>query len=197
MFRVYIDFKSPAAYLALKPTLEIASESGVTVQWTAFRTNQQAVPVARPDEDQGASHRRVRAEARQKMHLHYASVQSLPMRFPSSFSATDLALGVLDALHEYPSMVVDEFVRAAFNAYWVDHADLDQESVVGKLLAANEVAPGLVGEVRENLAQRLDAIASRAVDEGVVDAPAYQVDGQVFVGREHLPWVSQILNELH
>ena len=34
--RVYIDFKSPFAYLAVEPTRSLAAELGITVDWLPF-----------------------------------------------------------------------------------------------------------------------------------------------------------------
>ena len=179
MLQVFVDFKSPAAYLALKPTRALASDLGLTVIWRPIKTTQHAVPQIQPDEDQGTSHRRVRAQARQQVHLHYASIQSLPMRFPTRFCETDLALGVLDALSCETVEVVDAFVTAAFEAYWSDHADLDQGSVVAGVLSACEMKAGLTDEVQKTLPARLSSIAAVAHEAGVVDAPAYLVEGQV------------------
>ena len=96
--RVYIDFKSPAAYLAFKPTLALAERKDLTLDWQPIRTRQQPVPAEAADEDRGTTHRRVRAQARRDTHLFYAQVQGVPMRFPTgAFPETDLALACLGA----------------------------------------------------------------------------------------------------
>lgn len=194
MLEVYVDFKSPTSYLALKPTRELVSELDSPLIWRALKTTQHTVPDIQADEDQGTSHRRVRAQARQNSHLHYANVQSLPMRFPARFCETDLALCVLDALSELSIPAVDAYVTVAFKAYWEDHLDLDDTSVVAQMLDDCKIDATLIDKVRQDLPGRLDSIANSALEQGVVDAPAYLVGGQVFIGREHLPWVRQFLS---
>ena len=39
----------------------------------------------------------------------------------------------------------------------------------------------------------LEAMQLTSEELGVVDTPAYVIDGQVFIGREHLPWVRELL----
>lgn len=190
--RVYIDFKSPAAYLALKPTLALAQRTGTILDWQPIRTRQSAVPVA-PDpeqkdqEDKGTRHRRVRAQARRDTHLFYAKVQGIPMRFPAAeFPATDLALAALAAVTDS-----DAFVEAAFHAYWADAADLNTPATVEQLLSACGTETGGLASlpVADLLAQK----AEQAIADQVIDAPGYVIGEQVFIGREHLPWIEELL----
>ena len=42
--RLYIDFKSPGAYLAVTPSLKLAEEFGLTVDWRPINTRQEELP---------------------------------------------------------------------------------------------------------------------------------------------------------
>lgn len=193
--RVYVDFKSPAAYLALKPTMQFAQRLGLALQWQAFNSTQPTDNEAVAEdksaaEDKGAVHRRVRAKARRQTHLRYADVQGVNMSFRAKTGSTDLALMVLDRL-----AVADrqQFVVAAFEAYWCTSLDLNAPQQVASLLQKCGFAPELVAQVRLSGNASMEALNSAVQQaDGVVDVPAYIVRGEIFIGREHLPWIESI-----
>jgi 2-hydroxychromene-2-carboxylate isomerase len=184
MLTVYIDFKSPASYLALDPTLALAERVGIAVSWRPFRTHERDIPDQVEDESVARTHRRVRAEATRATHIKYAVLRGMDLRFPTVAHDTDLALGILSELSGDPI----DYIRAAFAAYWERHLDLNTESVVVDLIKTSGVSHG--GTLSTALAS-LDAAQAEAEEQGVVDAPAYVIDGQVFIGRQHLPWIEE------
>ena len=123
MLTVYLDFKSPAAYLAMKPTLALADRLGFDLDWMPFRTVERDVPKLGQEETVGESHRRVRAASQRALNEKYAQHQGIDLEYPDEAGGTDLALGVLAELRG------DRlgFIQAAFGAYWADHADLDDQ----------------------------------------------------------------------
>ena len=181
---VYIDFKSPAAYLALKPTLALAERLGEPINWYPTQTKQSAIPQIQNDEDRGTTHRRVRAIARQNMHLHYAKVLNVPMQFRETPGNTDLALTALETL----SGDKVRFIAAAFEAYWTTDVDLSDPETVSSLLIENQCDADL-----SDPDGTLDQIFERAQANGAIDAPAYVVREQLFIGREHLPWIEALI----
>ena len=74
---IYIDFKSPAAFLAFKPTMaflaareQVAPELKVPelkAQWHPFRVVTRQVPQQGTSESVAESHKRVRAESRRRI----------------------------------------------------------------------------------------------------------------------------------
>lgn len=130
MLTLYIDFKSAASYLALKPTLELARETGISIDWRPFSVRPFSVPVEQDAETVGERHRRVRAAAQRDVHLHYAAVQGRDMHFADTPAGSDAALEALAVMEGDPV----SFIRAAFTAYWTEQADLADEAVVEVLL---------------------------------------------------------------
>lgn len=185
MLTVYIDFKSPASYLALEPTLVLAGETGTAIQWLPFSTRPSSIPEKQIDETVGDSHRRVRALARRNTHLHYAKIQGLEMRFAANPAGCDMALGAMAAIEGDPL----PFIHAAFHAYWSDQADLNDEQTVTSLLHICDIANfnPVTGQAS------LDAIRDRAIETGIFETPFYKIDDQLFLGREHLPWIRNII----
>lgn len=188
MLKVYLDFKSPASYLALAPTRALVAQTGIAVSWHPFSTLEGDLPKAKSRETVGESHRRVRAEARRATHVKYAAHQGIDLRFPVPRGETSLALGAL-AMLEGDRM---PFIKAAFDAYWTNHADLDDLAVVNDLLRASGNARTITDPDATRAA--MQAAQTTAEDNGIVDAPAYLIDAQLFIGREHLPWIREIID---
>lgn len=185
MLTVYIDFKSPAAYLAIKPTLDLASRLSLALTWRPFQAVERDVPKLGKEETVGESHRRVRAASQRALAIKYAGHQGIDLKFPPHPGVTDLALAVLAELEGDPL----PFVEAAFAAYWIEHADLNDPAIVQEIIAAS----GVVYTADLNTAlESLDLALQQAEDAGIVGAPAYVIAEQIFVGREHLPWIEEI-----
>lgn len=187
LLTIYIDFKSPASYLSFKPALALLDRHKISVKWLPFRTRQETIPELQTSETRGDTHRRVRAIARRDTHLLYADAQQTAMAFPSTPGETDMALAALLTIEESR----EEFIQAAFEAYWKDNANLNNAEVVSQLLDktnANIAAGDNVFDI-----QQLDECQLTAEAAGVVEAPAFIIDGQIFIGREHLPWIEKII----
>lgn len=189
MITIYTDFKSPAAYLALKPTRTLLVEFGIDCKWLPYTYNakQEVVPSQKPNENKTETHFRVRAKLRRDTHLRYAGVQGVPMKFRDVPGKTEMSLAALLAIDSDAL----PFVEAAFAAYWVDQADLNDTETVLELLRAND--HNVSAEDLSDAIEKLPAHQLAAEEAGIVDAPAYVIDDQIFVGREHLPWIRSIL----
>lgn len=195
VLRVYIDFKSPEAYLAIRPTLALSRRRGWRVDWLPCDAPQEPTPVinlkATDPEDVGERHRRVRAAARRDAHLHYAALQGAPMRFPSAPGETALALAALMFAREtFATGDPTGFVEAAFEAYWAEGANLNDVDVIVKLLAkSGGEASGF--DAAHYLRRLNDELASAGA-LGVLDAPTYLVGTEMFIGRQHLPLIERL-----
>ena len=183
---IFVDFKSPGSYLALAPALELAERLSLDIEWRPLQTRQESVPEAAAEETRGETHRRVRAEARRRVHKKYAAIRDLPMKFPHHPGNSDLALAALLLLdHPLP------FIQGAFNAYWAKGADLNDAAVVDGLLQAS--GHHLDSTALQAALARVEEGTRAAQERGIPDAPAFVVDEQVFVGREHLDVIEALV----
>lgn len=186
--RIYIDFKSAPAYLALGPTIAMLDRLKLDAEWLPFDTRQAAIPPQRNNETRGETHVRVRAIQRQRVNLHYAAVQGIPMNYPDVPVGTRCALTMLLQLDDPLP-----FVKAAFAAYWQDHRDLDNPEVVASLLVdSGHALPGL--DPLEMERQR-EVFQAESEDLGIFDTPMFLLDGDPFLGREQLPLLESLLLE--
>ena len=185
--QLYIDFKSPGSYLALKPTLALLDKTKASAQWLPFNTKQRPIPLKKEDETRSETHSRVRENARLDTHLLYAGLQATQMHFPDSPGNADLALAALVYTGNDPVA----FIKAAYEAYWVTNLDLADREVISSLLKDNGYDDkAFDAEHYLKLQQESQAAAEAS---GIVDAPAYLIGDNIFIGREHLPWIAELL----
>ena len=183
---IYIDFKNPASYMALQPTCALLERLRVEARWLPFSTSEETIPEREARETRGEQHRRVRARARRDAHLLYAGVQGVTMRFRDQPGSSDCCLAALALLQDQPL----PFVFAAFEAYWTSYANLNDEGTV------RELWEHTVSDRELDLAAgraQLKRIRDNAIERKVFHTPSYLVGDQLFLGREHLPWVEALL----
>ena len=185
MLTVTIDFKSPASYLALGPTLALARETGVQIEWLPFSVRPFLIPEEKAEETVGERHRRVRAISQRDSWLHYAAVQGREMHFSEKPAGSEAALAALVAIDGDPV----PFIRAAFAAYWTEQADLDDETVVAALLSSLQIPLPDPQSARAKLL----SVRAQAEERGIFESPSYLIADQLFVGREHLPWIRSLI----
>ena len=185
MLTIYIDFKSAASYLALNPTLALIEETGIEARWLPFSSRPFTIPEEIPDETVGERHRRVRAIAQRDAHLHYAAVQKIELQFSNNPKGSETALAALAVLDSDPV----PFIRSAFKAYWADEADLGDENIVAELLQNC----GCETPNWSNAMAALQAIRENAEEQKVFETPTFLIEDQIFLGREHLPWIRSII----
>ena len=185
MLDVYIDFKCAGSYLALEPTLALAERTGVEVAWHPFSTAERDKPAEGADAAVIASHHATREASKQAIHEKYASLRGIDLKFPQRAGSADLTLGALAEIEGDPL----PYIRACFAAYWERHEDLDDPHVVAELLTASGV-----GHSRDLSVTRtqFEEAQERAEEAGIVDAPGYLIDDQLFIGRQHLPWIEEL-----
>lgn len=185
--RIYIDFKSGPAYLAMQPTLALLAHKGIAADWLPFDSRLPDAKPARAGESRGETHLRVRQEQRRQTCLKYAAIQDIPMRYPDWPSDTRCALAALLHVRDNPL----RFIEAAFAAYWRDNLDLDDAGVVADLLrhSGNDkdgFDPAAYADALELNQQQAEAL-------GVFDTPMFLVGEEFFLGREQLPWIETLL----
>ncbi len=193
---VSIDFKSPAAYLALEPTCALADEMGVSIDWQPFLVaprRKLAAPDA--DEDRGARHRCIRADYQARDLARYAEARGLELRDPDrEADSTPAALALL-WLAGRPNSLVRAFVTRVFELHFRGALALDDLAALSRVLAeVGAQAAGFESFAREQDPAALETLRAELVAAGAFDVPAYRLGGEIFIGRQHLPRISELLS---
>ena len=180
------DFTNAASLLAFNPTYALADELGVDIELLPFPTEVREAPPKESDETVGARHARVRAAYVAADTARYARWQGVELNRDATGVDSALACagclwaGRVESARDYTARVLAEF--------WAGRLELDREPLAAVLDDLG--APGFGDyDYARDLEEHKADVASR----GVYNVPTYVVDGQHFVGRQHLPMIRWLL----
>ena len=183
---VVLDIKDPHSYLAKDPTYALADEMGIDVDWLPFVSRPLRRHSAR-GEDRGSRHRRLRSVYIERSIRRYAAVRGITMR--NIYRAPDSSLACMGMLaaKAHSEAALRKYLDLAFRQYWEGDLDIEDPDTVSRLLSD-------AGVVDFDLdSARLTALQNTLDLAGVLETPAYLIDGEVFLGRAHLPMIRWIL----
>jgi 2-hydroxychromene-2-carboxylate isomerase len=194
---VAIDFRQPQSYLAKGPTLKLAAALGIEIDWQPMEARPlRELPSETAGDDRGARHRRFRARYFEHDLRRYAESQGLTLgnvrrAADSSVAGTGLLWAKRHAARTGDSSVVDAYVDRVFDGYWGGALALAQPDAIRGLL--ERVGVPAAGFDPGALRAEYDALLGRWAAAGMVEAPAYLVGDEVFIGRAHLPMIEWLL----
>ena len=192
---VVLDVRHPLAHLALRPAIDLTRELAIDVDWLPLAGEPLRAPTApRPDDDRGIRHRRHRARMIAREIAIYARAQGLVLRDPYRSGPSEAARLAWLWVRERAPGSLPAFLAELFRRYGSLELDPGSLADVVDLLRTQglpsrdfDAWAGCEG-LRE--AERV----SRALREaGVFQTPAYVLDGEVFLGRQHLPMIRWML----
>ncbi len=198
---VYIDYKSPYAFIAKDPTYAIADQLGIEIDWRPLTldipsylgsarlgdTNKVVEQNRTPEQWTGV--RYAYRDARR-----YAKLSGYTLRGTVKIWDTSLVhMGMMwakrqrnDVLRRYTDLVYERFWRRELDAE-------DLQVVTGVLSEAGaDVADFEAFQAGEGRAEH-DAMQAAIFEAGIFGVPSYVVDGKLFFGRENLPMVRWLL----
>jgi len=197
---VYIDFKSPYAYLAMDEAHAMARDLGVRLRWLPYILD---IPqylgsaTVAPDgtvldENRNAHQwRRVRysyMDCRRQARKKGLTIRGTQKIWDSTLAAAGMLYA---ARHGDP--VLHRYQDIVFERFWQRALDIEQVRVIAAVLteAGCDAAdfPGWAEAGRAEVAE----ISREAEAIGVFGVPTFVVDGEIFWGREHLPDIRAML----
>lgn len=186
------DFGSPASYLAYTQLPRLCEEAGAELVYVpmllggVFQATGNASPATVPAK---ARHSYVDLQ-------RFADRYGVPLAFAANFPINTLTLmrGAIGLQRREPQRFMD-YVRAIFQAMWVEARDLSDPQVLGRTLAESGFEPqamlALVGD--QEVKDALKANTEAAVKRGVYGAPTMFVGEQMFFGQDRLDFVREAL----
>lgn len=184
MITAHIDFKSLDCFLAINPILDLAADYGTQVNWRPYRSKARALPTQEVNKTVTHTHHRVRAESERRVQQHYAELRGLEIDPNRGQVDTSDALRWLANLKGETSL----FVSRLFSAHWIDHADINDPKFLEQLTDE-------FGLMRTQDSVDLASIELEAEAQGLFDAPTFFIEGHMFMGRAHIPLMSQLLTD--
>jgi 2-hydroxychromene-2-carboxylate isomerase len=199
---VYLDFKSPYAYLAWQPTRDMAREIGIEVDWrplvldipsflgSAKLGKSGKVAAQQRSDDQWGWVKYAYFDCRR-----YANLRGLTIRGTTKIWDTNLAaIGMLWAKRQGDE-ILEAYVGAIYEPFWKRQLDLEDPAVIASVLGAAGADLAGFNEYRQGEgAARNSALQAEIFDAGIFGVPTYVVDGEFYFGREHLPRLRWLLS---
>lgn len=200
-FTVYIDYKSPYAYLAKDLVYEIERDCAVRLDWLPydldladFMGSARVDDSGRVIEEQRTAHqwRRVRysyMDCRRQARKRGLVIRGTQKIWNSKIALCGMLCAKLQgdaALRRYHDIV--------FERFWKRELDIEDPDVIGAVLAeAGADSAGFPAYLAEAGRRELDDICRAAEAIGVFGVPSFVLDGELFWGREHLPDIRERL----
>jgi 2-hydroxychromene-2-carboxylate isomerase len=198
---VYIDYKSPYAYLAKDLAYELARDFPVRLDWQpyvldipSFLGSARLDKSGRVVEENRNGHQWRRVRYSYLDCRRQARKRGLTIRGPQKIWNSQIALiGMLYAKRQGEA-VLRRYHDLTFERFWKRELDIEDPAVVTAVLAevgadASGFASYLAGEGSAELQRR----CREAEEKGVFGVPSFIVDGELFWGREHLPDIRDML----
>ena len=198
---VYIDLKSPYAFIAIEPTRAMAGSLGVTIDWRPFTLDipsylgsarlDKRGQVASSDRSaqQWTGVRYAYRDARR-----YASLRHKTLRGTEKIWDSSLAGIAMLWAKRQGTAVFDRFIDDAYARFWRRELDIEDPGVLESALErAGAESAGFRSFADGPGRDEHDQINRVAFDSGVFGVPTYLVGDELWFGREHLPRVAWLL----
>ena len=199
---IYIDYKSPYAYLAIAPARTFERDFDVALNWLPFTLDIASYRgSAEVDNERRLLHedrttyqwRRVRyayMDVRRHANLRGLTILGTQKIWDSSLAGIGM-------LYANRNGVFRDYTDIVYKRFWRRELDIEDETVIAEVLAeagadTNAFAEFASGDGRITL----DTVNSQANQLGVFGVPTIVLDGEIFWGREQFPMVRLRLNEL-
>jgi 2-hydroxychromene-2-carboxylate isomerase len=200
---VYVDVKSPYAFVALKPTLALERRLSVNFDWrpltldipsylgSARKDNRGRVVENRRSSSQWSAVKYAYHDARR-----YAQRQGLTLRGTQKIWDSSIANMGISWTVERQRAQLPDYLNAVYPPFWRRELDIEDISVVGGVLTSAGIdASGFEDYCAGDGRRKHDDLQRRLHPAGIYGVPTYVVTdcGTILFGREHLPYVEWLL----
>jgi 2-hydroxychromene-2-carboxylate isomerase len=194
---VYIDYKSPYAYIAKDPTYDLQREFGIEIDWypltlnigsylgTAKTNNSGKVVENNRSPRQWMAVKYAYMDARR-----YASLRNLTLKGTQKIWDSSLAAIGMLWVKAQGTEQLKRYTDITFERFWRRDLDIEDIDVVVSIL--NEAGVNVAGfdAYQQGEGRTVhNALQEEILDKGYFGVPTYVIDGESYFGREHLPRV--------
>lgn len=199
---VYLDVKSPYAFVSVKPTLTLERELGLQFDWRPYTLD---IPsyLGSARKKNGAvveSSGRSRAIWNAIRYAYmdarrYAELQGYTLKGTEKIWDSSLAnMGIL-FVNLYFRDRIPDYLEAVFPPFWRRELDIEDINVIKDCLKTAGVdSSDFQTFVSRAGKQMHDHILDHRFEAGMYGVPTYVLGNDVFFGREHLPYIRWVLS---
>ena len=198
---VYIDYKSPYAYLAKELVYELERDFAVHIDWLPYVLDIPSFLGSATLDDNGRviEENRNPHQWRRVKYLYMdcrrqARKRGLVIRGPQKiWDSTLAACGLLFAKRQGDAVLLC-YNDITFERFWRRTLDIEDPAVIAAVLAeAGADVAGFADYAAGEGPAEVRRISRAAEETGVFGVPSFVVDGEQFWGREHLPDIREML----
>jgi 2-hydroxychromene-2-carboxylate isomerase len=198
---VYIDYKSPYAYLAKDLAYELARDFPVRLEWRPYDLDLADFMGSARIDDQGRVLEQQRSPHQwRRVRYSYmdcrrqARRRGLVLRATQKIWDSSVALCGLLFAKRQGEAVLHRYNDIVFERFWKRELDIEDPTVIAGVLAeAGAADAGFDAYLAGRGRAELDAACRDAEAAGVFGVPSFILDGELFWGREHLPDIRAML----
>ena len=198
---LYIDYKSPYAYLAKEPAYRLERETGIAIDWLPYILDIPAyLGSAKVDADGSVLEQDRNAHQWRRVKYSYMDVRreanrrGLTIRGTRKIWNSSLAgIGLLYAKRQGAFRAYNDEV---FERFWKHDLDIEDPAALADVLKRARRRRGGLRGLREGDGRKeLKAVQDAAEAKGVFGVPSFLLpDGDLYWGREHLPHIREVLS---
>ena len=193
---VYVDIKSPYAFIALKPTFELEAQCGVAFDWRPLTLDIPSyLGSARKKRGKVVESNRSPAQWNAVKYAYrdtrrYAERQGYMLKGTEKIWDSSIAnIGILWVVEKNRARLQDYFA-AVYPPFWRRELDIEDVDVVVRCLQQAGIdAEGFVEFQAGRGRESHDSLQESLHDKGIYGVPTYVFGDKVLFGREHLPLV--------
>lgn len=202
---VYIDFKSPFAFVAKDPTYALADELGIEIDWRpltldipSFLGSAKLDKRGKVTESRRSSAQWTTVKYAYRDARRYAGLLGYTLQGTEKIWDTSLAHTAMLWAKAQGQVVLKNFIDCVYEPFWRRALDLeDLDVLITTLQHAGVETAGFADYAVDEGRREHDAMQEKIFAAGVFGVPSYVVEGELFFGREHLPSVRWILSGRH
>ncbi len=194
---IYLDIKSPYAFVALKPTLELEKLLGLVFDWKPLTLDIPSYLGSARKNDAGKLVENNRSRSQwsgvkyaYKDARRYAKRQGKTLLGTQKIWDSSIAnMGISWASKKNRQRLPD-YLMNVFTPFWRRQLDIEDVTVVSKVLHLSKITINgfekyVAGEGRE----QHDLLQASFHKRGIFGVPTYEFPDEFLFGREHLPYV--------
>ena len=198
---VYIDYKSPYAYLAKDLVYELERNCAAHIDWLpyildipSFLGSARLDAEGRVIEENRNAHQWRRVKYSYMDCRRQAKKRGLVIRGPQKIWDSTLAAAGLLYAKRQGDKVLRQYHDITFARFWRRELDIEDPSVIAAVLGeAGANTAGLAAYLAGDGPSEVDRVSRAAEEMGIFGVPTFVVDGEQFWGSEHLPDIREML----
>ena len=199
---IYIDYKSPYAYLSVEPTWALARDFKVNLKWLPYTLDIPDFLGSAKVDNQGkvleaarSPHQWRRVRYSYMDVRRYANLRGLTVRGPQKI--WDSSLAAIGLLYAQKQGKFRDYNDKVYELFWRRELNIEDPKVIKSILAETNVDVGDFNAFAAEEGPVLHKkIRAEAEEQGIFGVPTYVLNNVIFWGREHLPLIRLRLSEM-